>query len=130
VVGPTESTPRPQPAGKRWWGPKRPSVFNLNHAAQSIQAPSHALRMAVMPTLSRNLWIAAIVWIWNFLRSYFVTGTQRSRGADILSFRRPVGPAAGFRGAMTEQGLVNRKANGNVGWHSDCEATPLEGGRR
>jgi hypothetical protein len=130
VVSPTDSKRRQQPAGKRWWGPRRPSAFNPNHAAPTIQTPSHALRMAVMPTLSRNLLFAVIVWVWNALRSHFGSRNERLRGADVLMFRRPAAPAAGFRRAVTEQDLVNKKANGSVGWHGDCEAEPLEGGRR
>ncbi len=56
--------------------------------------PSEAIRMAVMPTLSRNLWFAAIARIWNFLRSYFDAGKDRRRGAAVLSFRRPAGDRA------------------------------------
>jgi hypothetical protein len=81
--------------------------------------------MAVMPTLSRNLWFAAIAWIWNFLRSYFVTGGDRRRGADILSFRRHAGAPA-FRRVMVEESFARKKPNGAVRWHSECER---EGGR-
>jgi hypothetical protein len=81
-----------------------------------IHAPSQSIRMAVMPTLSRNLWFAAIAWIAQFLRGYFVTGTARRRGA-VLSFRRHAAQA-------------RKKSSGSVGWHSTQEAAPQEGGRR
>jgi hypothetical protein len=83
--------------------------------------------MAIMPTLSRNVWFAAIAWLWNFLRSYFVSGEDRRRGATVLSFRRHVGP--GLRRVMVQERFVSRKPNGNVRWHSECEVAPQEGGR-
>jgi hypothetical protein len=86
--------------------------------------------MAVMPTLSRNLLFAAIAWIWNFLRGYFVTRAERRRGAAVLSFRRPAGLAPGFRRVMVEESFPSKKPNGNVRWHSECEVAPQEGGRR
>jgi len=91
--------------------------------------PSRAIRMAVMPTLSRNLWFAAIARTWNFLRRYFVNGTERRRGAAVLSFQRYAGPAAGFRRVMAQEPFVSKKPNGHVGWNSDCEVAPKEGGR-
>ena len=84
--------------------------------------------MAVMPTLSRNLLFAAIAWIWNFLRGYFVTGAERRRGANVLSFRRPAGP--GFRRVMAQESFASKKPNGSVHWQSDCGVAPKEGGRR
>jgi hypothetical protein len=86
--------------------------------------------MAVMPTLSRNLWFVAIAWIWNFLRGYFVSGAERKRGADVLSFRRPAGLATRFRRGMVEKSVPAKKPSGNVRWHSEFEVTPQEGGRR
>ena len=86
--------------------------------------------MAVMPTLSRNLLFAAIAWIWNFLRAYFVSGAERKRGADVLSFRRPAGLAPRFRRGVVEKSFPAKKPNGSVSWHSECEVTPREGGRR
>jgi hypothetical protein len=82
-----------------------------------IQTPSQTIRMAVMPTLSRNLWFAAIAWISDFVRSYFVSGTARQRGAVVLSFRRYAAQA-------------KKKGCGSVGWHSTQEVAPQEGGRR
>jgi hypothetical protein len=82
-----------------------------------IHAPSQSIRMAVMPTLSRNLWFAAIAWISQFARSYFVSGTARRRGAVVLSFRRHAAQA-------------KKKGCSSVGWHSTQEAAPQEGGRR
>jgi hypothetical protein len=75
--------------------------------------------MAVMPTISRGLWIEALAWSWNFLRSYFATGKNgKPRGAVVLSFRRQPG-----------RNLVTKKASGSVRWSSDCEVAPQEGGR-
>jgi hypothetical protein len=130
IVGPTDGKPRQQPAGLPWWGPQRSRNLSLKQATQTAQVPCHEIRMAVMPTLSRNLWFAAIAWIWNFLRGYFATGAERRRGADVLSFRRPAGLSPGFRRAMGEQSFPGKKPNGNVRWHSECEVAPQEGGRR
>ena len=124
IVGPTEKRPTHQAPGPRWWGPQRSRGFSLK---QTAQMPSHAIRMAVMPTLSRNLWFAAMARIWNFLRSYFVTETERRRGAAVLSFRRHAGP--GIRRVMAQESFASKKPNGNVGWSRDCGATPQEGGR-
>jgi hypothetical protein len=127
IVGPTEKRPTQQADGQRWWGPERsPSISQ--HETQTTRMPSRAIRMAVMPTLSRNLWFAAIGRMWIFLRSYFVIGTERRRGAAVLSFRRHGGPGAGFRRVMTQESFASKKPNGNVRWNSDCEATQ-EGGR-
>jgi hypothetical protein len=72
--------------------------------------------MAVMPTLSRNLWFAAIAWISEFVRGYFVTGTAQQRNAVVLSFRR-------------HAVQLGKKSSGRVGWPCDQEAAPQEGGR-
>jgi hypothetical protein len=125
IVGPPDRKPRQVPAGSPWWGPQRSQNLSLKQAAQM---PCQAVRMAVMPTLSRNVWFAALAWLWNFLRSYFVT--KRRRGAAVLSFRRPVGLSPSFRRAMGEENFANKKPNGNVGWHSECQVAPQEGGRR
>ncbi len=130
IVGPTDRKPRQQAAGLPWWGPQRSRNLSLKQAAQTAQVPCHEIRMAVMPTLSRNLWFVAIAWIWNFLRGYFVTGAERRRSAAVLSFRRPAGLAPGFRRAMGEESFASKKPNGNVRWHSECEVAPQEGGRR
>jgi hypothetical protein len=130
IVGPTDRKPRQQPAGLPWWGPQRSRNLSLKRATQTAQVPCHEIRMAVMPTLSRNLLFAAIAWIWNFLRGYFVTRAERRRGAAVLSFRRPAGLAPGFRRVMVEESFPSKKPNGNVRWHSECEVAPQEGGRR
>jgi hypothetical protein len=135
IVGPTDRKPRQQPAGLPWWGPERSRNLSLKQATQTVhvpchEIPCHEIRMAVMPTLSRNLLFAAIAWIWNFLRGYFVTGAERRRGAAVLSFRRPAGLAPGFRRAMAEESFASKKPNGNVRRHSECEVAPQEGGRR
>jgi hypothetical protein len=126
IVGSTDRKPR-QPSGLPWWGPQRSRGLGLKQAVRATQVPCHEIRMAIMPTLSRNVWFAAIAWLWNFLRSYFVSGEDRRRGATVLSFRRHVGP--GLRRVMVQERFVSRKPNGNVRWHSECEVAPQEGGR-
>jgi hypothetical protein len=111
IVNPTNKRLRQESAGKQWWGPQRPP------APMKIHGPSQSIRMAVMPTLSRNVWFAAIAWISQFLRGYFVSATARQRGAVVLSFRR-------------HAAQVKKKGCGSVGWHSRQEAAPQEGGRR
>jgi hypothetical protein len=111
IVTSTNKKPRQESAGTQWWGPQRPP------ATMKIQAPSQAIRMAVMPTLSRNMWFSALAWISQFVRSYFLSGTARQRGAVVLSFRRHAAQA-------------KKKSCGSVGWHSTQEAAPQEGGRR
>jgi hypothetical protein len=129
IVGPTEKRSEQQTAGLQWWGPRRTRGFSLEQATYTTQMPSRAIRMAVMPTLSRNLWFVVIARTWNVLRSYFVTGTERRRGAAVLSFRRNVGTAAALRRATAQAEFASKKPNGNVGWNSDCEATSQKGGR-
>jgi hypothetical protein len=128
IVGPPEKRSTQQPPGPRWWGPQSARGLSLKQATRKAHLPSQAIRMAVMPTLSRNLWFAAIPRIWNFLRSYFDTGTERRRGANVLSFRRPAGP--GFRRVMAQESFASKKPNGSVHWQSDCGVAPKEGGRR
>jgi hypothetical protein len=133
IVGPTDRKPRQQPAGRPWWGPQRSRNLSLkqaSHTNQTPQVPCHEIRMAVMPTLSRNLLLVAIAWIWNLLRSYFVSGAERRRGAAVLSFRRTAGLAPAFRRVMVEESFASKKPNGTVRWHSECEVAPQEGGRR
>jgi hypothetical protein len=129
IVGQTDKKPRQQPAGLPWWGPQRARKFSLKQATQTTHVPCHEIRMAVMPTLSRNLLFAAIAWIWSFLRGYLVTGVARKRGADVLSFRRPTGLAPRFRRSIQDASFPGKKPNGHVRW-SECEAAPREGGRR
>jgi hypothetical protein len=74
--------------------------------------------MAVMPTISRGLWVEALAWSWNFLRSYFVARKNQKRGAVVLSFRRQAG-----------LNFVAKKASGSVRWSSDRGIAPKEGGR-
>jgi hypothetical protein len=127
IVEPPEKRATQQPPGPRWWGPQRSLGFSLKQATRTSRMPSQAIRMAVMPTLSRNLWFAAIARIWNFLRSYFDTGKERQRGAAVLAFRRPAGP--GFRRVMAHESFASKKPNGSVHWQSSGVA-PKEGGRR
>jgi hypothetical protein len=135
IVGPTEKKPLPQPAGQRWWGPRRPSAVRLNAESQNAQAREQfrSIRMAVMPTLSRGMWLEAMAsigrWIADFVRSYFVTRKDRERSAVVLSFRRRASLASGFRRPVLEEGFVSKKANGSVRWNSDREVAPQEGGR-
>jgi hypothetical protein len=82
----------------RWWGPKRPQ--------QASALPPQAVRMAVMPTLSRNLWYSGATWMWNFVRRYFAPRP----GAVVLSF-------------------PGKKASASVHFSRECEAAPQEGGR-
>jgi hypothetical protein len=80
--------------------------------------------MAVMPTLSRGLWLEAMAWVANFVRGYFVARPKRQRGAVVLSFRRRA-----FRRPWAEEDFVSKKASGSVCWSSDREVAPQEGGR-
>ena len=126
IVEPPEKRPTQQPPGPRWWGPQRSLGFSLKQATPHM--PSQAIRMAVMPTLSRNLWFAAIVRMWNFLRGYFDAGTERRRGAHVLLFRRHAGP--GFRRVTAQPSFASKRPNGSVHWQRDCGVAPKEGGRR
>jgi hypothetical protein len=84
--------------------------------------------MTVMPALPRRISSIVLAWIWNFLRGYLVTETPRKRGAVVLSFRSHGTPPPGFRHAMAES-FTNKKVIGSVGWNSECEVSPQEGGR-
>ena len=120
VVGPAGKKTQPLSSGPRWWGPKkRLRAVRTNQESQTTQAQFRSLRMAVMPTLSRGMWREAMVWIWNFVRSYFTRPAERKRGAVVLSFRRAPANAA----------FVTKKASGSVCWNNDREAAPQEGGR-
>jgi hypothetical protein len=123
IVGPTDKKPRQQPAGQRWWGPPRHP-----HLDQAIQAPPKPYRMTVMPALPRCVSWIVLKWIWNFLRGYFVTETPRKGGAVVLSFRSHGTPSPGFSHARAES-FTNKKVSGSVGWNSECEVSPQEGGR-
>jgi hypothetical protein len=83
--------------------------------------------MTVMPALPRSISLIVLKWIGNFIRGYFVTDTPHKGGAVILSFRSH-GTPPGFRHAMGES-FSNKKVSGSVGWNSECEASPQEGGR-
>jgi len=125
IVGPTDKKPRQQPAGERWWGPPRRLDLDL---AQAIQVSRKPYRMTVMRALPRSISLIVLKWIWNFLRGYFVTDTPRKPGAVVLSFRNHSTPPRGFRQAMAES-FTNKKVSGVVGWNSECEVSPQEGGR-
>jgi hypothetical protein len=111
-------------AGQRWWGPKRPYI----HGTTQAKAHFKSLRMAVMPTLTRGLWIEAMAWLRDFLRSYFVAGGSRRQPAVVLSFRSHALRAHAFRAEADDQ-FVGKKANGSVRWNSDRGVAPQEGGR-
>jgi hypothetical protein len=126
IVSPTGSKPQQRPAaGLRWWGPKRADMQQATHQKEQFQS----LRMAVMPTLSRGMWIEAMAWIKDFVCSYLRGGPARRPGAVVLSFRSDAGRAKSFRRMMADEEFVSKKANGSVGWNSDCEVAPREGGR-
>jgi hypothetical protein len=129
IVGPTDGKARRRPAGPRWWGPQRARLFGLCDSEQTTRT-NHASRITVMPTLSRGLALEAIAWIWNFVRGYFVSGTDQPRRAVVLSFRRSAAQARGFGRAVAGEDFVSKKGNGSVGWNSDHEVAPQEGGRR
>jgi len=110
VVPAADNKRRKQP------GPRWPAGSAFDRKTQQRFRP---VRMAVMPTLSRGMWIEGLAWIWNFLSSYFVAEKrQKRRGAVVLSFRRQKG-----------RDFVGKKASGSVHWDSDREAAPQEGGR-
>ena len=110
IVAPVDNKRRQRPKS-RWLAD---SAFD-----RTTQKKFRPARMAVMPTLSRGLWIEVLAWMWNFLRSYFAAGKKRKRrGAVVLSFRREAG-----------RDFVTKKASGSVRWNSDHEVAPQEGGR-
>jgi hypothetical protein len=119
IVGHNESQARRQPARLRWWGPRRPVIVSRNREAnRPTREQWNALRMAVMPTLSRGLWFEVIAWLVSFVRSHWFT-RKRKGPAVVLPFRRS-GMALDF---------VAKKASGSVSWSSDREFASKEGGR-
>jgi hypothetical protein len=121
-----DSKPQQQPAaGQRWWGPKRPYL----HETTQAKAHFKSLRMAVMPTLSRGMWIEAMAWLRDFLRSYFAAGGSRRQPAVVLSFRSHALREHAFHRPQADEQFVGKKANGSVRWNSDRGVTPQEGGR-
>ena len=130
IVGSTDNKQH-QP-GPRWWGPRRTASAGLNQKSQTNQetrAQFRSLRMAVMPTLSRGLWLEVMAWIVNFVRAYFFTRRRPERGAVVLPFRRNAAMAPRFYRPVEQEEFVSKKANGSVRWNSDREVAPLEGGR-
>jgi hypothetical protein len=123
LVGPSQNKRRSF-AVARWWRSPRPD--QVYQKKQATGAQFKALRMAVMPTLSRGMWLEAISSIARCIRSYFGTPPKQERGAVVLSFRRQ-----GIRRPWAEQaadeGYVTKKASGSVCWDSD--QAPLEKGR-
>ncbi len=81
-----------------------------------------------MPALPRSISFIVLAWIWKFLRGYFITETPRKRRAVVLSFRSHGMPQPGFRHAMAES-FTTKKVSGSVGWNSEREVSPQEGGR-
>ena len=123
IVGSADGKPQPQTtAGQRWW---RPDI----HETTRAKAQFKSLRMAVMPTLSRGMWVEAMAWLRDFLRSYFVAGRSRPQRAVVLSFRSHVLRAHAFRHTVAEEQFVGKKASGSVRWNSDLGVVPQEGGR-
>ena len=127
IVGSTNKKQH-QP-GPRWWGPRRAGLNQETPTDHSTRAQFRSLRMAVMPTLSRGLWLEVVAWIVNFVRAYFFTRRKRERSAVVLPFRRNAAMAPRFYRPPVEEEFVSKKANGSVRWHSDREVAPLEGGR-
>jgi hypothetical protein len=126
IVGPANGKAQQQlAAGQRWWGPKRPDM----HETTRENAHFKSLRMAVMPTLSRGMWIEAMAWLRDFLRSYFVAGGSGRQRAVVLSFRSHALRAHAFRRTDTEEQFVGKKASGSVRWNNDRGVAPQEGGR-
>jgi hypothetical protein len=108
IVPPANEKRRQQPQ------PRWPAAFD-----RTTQQKFRPVRMAIMPTLSRGLWIVVLAWLWNFLRNYFAGGKkQKQDGAKVLSFRHK----SGFD-------FVTKKASGSVLWNSEREVAPQEGGR-
>ena len=125
IVGPADGKPQQQSTiGQRWWGPKRPDV----HEATREKAQFRSLRMAVMPTLSRGMWIEAMVWLRDSLRRYFAGGSRPQRGV-VLSFRSHALRARAFRSSDAGEQFAGKKASGSVRWNSDHGVAPQEGGR-
>jgi hypothetical protein len=119
LVGPSEQ-PRHHFLHPSHWGDAQ------TPAVQSTRAEFKALRMAVMPTFSRGIWLEALSAVGRFVRSYFRHQPRSQRGAVILSFRRPGFPRPWMQpGADTQ--YVTKKASTGVCWNSD--QTPQEGGR-
>ena len=129
IVEPADNKPRQQSTAPRWWEQWRSSRSGINQAPQTTRATRSQSKSIRMPALSRGLWSEALTRTWNLLRSYFVTGAERKRGAVILSFRRPGVFASGFGRPRTEEAFVSKKANGSVRWESGHDVAPQEGGR-
>ena len=126
IVSPAESKPQQHStAAQRWWGPGRPGIQQTIQEKEQFQS----LRMAVMPTLSRGMWIEAMAWIRDFVRGYFRRGAARRQGAVVLSFRNDGVRAQSFRRLKVEDEFVGKKANSSVRWNTDREVAPQEGGR-
>jgi hypothetical protein len=126
IVGPADGKPHQQPTvGQRWWGPKRPEIQETTRE----KAQFKSLRMAVMPTLSRGMWIEAMVWVRDSLRRYFVAGASRPQRGVVLSFRSHALRARAFRSSEANEQFAGKKANGSVCWNSDHGVAPQEGGR-
>jgi hypothetical protein len=124
LVGPRENQRQPFSAASRFG-----SAALRNQTTKTTQPTREqlkALRMAVMPTFSRGIWLEAMRAIGRFVRSYFGTDSRQQRGAVVLSFRRH-----GFRRPWAERGAekgyVTKKASGSVCWNNDQASQ--EGGR-
>jgi hypothetical protein len=126
IVGPADGKPQKQlAAGQRWWGPARPDIQEVIRE----KAQFRSLRMAVMPTFSRGMWIEAMVCLRDSLRKYFVAGGSRPQRAVVLSFRSHALRARAFRSSDAGEQFAGKKASGSVRWNSDHGVAPQEGGR-
>ncbi len=128
IVGPTDKKQH-QP-GPRWWGPKRASSALLNQETQiDTRAQFKSLRMAVMPTLSRGLWLEVHGLDREFCSRLFFHPQKAGAGRGCFAFPSQCSDGARFYRPPVEEEFVSKKANGSVRWHSDREVAPLEGGR-
>jgi hypothetical protein len=120
LVGSRENQSQPSSAAPRLRGPA--FLNTATEATEPTREQWKALRMAVMPTFSRGIWLEALCAIGRFVRSYFVTDAKHQGGAVVLSFRRH-----GVRPPWAEGRYVSKKANGSVCWNNDQASR--EGGR-
>ncbi|HTZ58533.1 MAG TPA: hypothetical protein VMB49_10570 [Acidobacteriaceae bacterium] len=114
LVGPSGNKRQPFSSAPRWWG--KPPLNHEKPATRPTREQFKALRMAVMPTLSRGMWLEAMSSVVKFVRSYFVA-PRRQRTAVVLAFRRP----------WEKDAFVTKKASSSVCWSNDQASQ--EGGR-
>jgi hypothetical protein len=117
LVGSCEQSRQPATASSRWAGVP---------PAQPTRAQLKALRMAVMPTFSRGIWIEALSAMSRFIRTRLGGQPAQPRGAVVLSFRRSA-LLRPWRQPAAESNYGSKKGNGRVHWTGD--QTTQEGGR-